>query len=312
VDEGADAALAQGGHESVAPGVAHHEEVVDRSCVVRLSQEPHSCFRELAAVEAGELAATLGPPGEVLQADPQDRRLQLVEPAVDPGLVVAVPVALAPVAEPPQPGCELRLAHQEGPPVAEGTEVLGRVERQRSARTQGPRRATFVARAMGLARVLDDRDRTGPGTGQDRFHVRGLAVEMHGKDRPRPGRDRLGDRVRVEVQRLRVHVHEDRSRARGEDGQAGEGSGKRRGDDLVARAHADRDQGELQGLGPVCDRDRLAGLEGRGELALERLDLRAEDEPPGVDDAPDRRVELSPQGGDPGLQVDEGDLGHQR
>ena len=165
---------------------------------------------------------------------------------------------------------------------------------------------------MSLASVLDDGDPVLPGAGEDPVHVGGLAVKMHREDRPRARRDRAGDRVRVEVEGLRIHVHEDRPCPRREYGETGERGRERGGDDLVPRTHPEGDEAELQRLGAVRHGHRLAGVERRLQLLLERLDLGAEDEPPRIDDAAHGLVELVAQGGDPGLEVDERDLRHQR
>ncbi len=111
--------------------------------------------------------------------------------------------------------------------------------------------------------------------------------------------------LRVEVQGARVHVHEDGPRARLHHGEPGEGGGDRGGDHLVAGSHAERAQGEREGVGAVPDRDRVPRAERRGQLALEGLPLGAQDEPAGVEDPRHRLVQLAPVGGHVGPEVDE-------
>ena len=121
VDQGGDPALPKRGHEGVTPGVAHHEEVMDRPRLVLLGGKLDPRPFQLAPIEAGERAPSLGPRREVPQAHPQDRCLHLVEAAVDPGLLVAVPVALAAVAETAQTCRDVRLGHQQRSSVPERT-----------------------------------------------------------------------------------------------------------------------------------------------------------------------------------------------
>jgi len=66
----------------------------------------------------------------------------------------------------------------------------------------------------------------------------------------------------------------------------------------------------LRGLLPY-HRYHLAGADRRRQLPFECLDLRAEDEPSGVEDPGDGRVQLRPKGDHVRLHVEEGD-GRQR
>ena len=89
----------------------------------------------------------------------------------------------------------------------------------------------------------------------------------------------------VEVGRDRVDVGEHRARAQPGDGAGGGEEGERRGDDLVARAHAQSHERDHQRVGARRDADRAGRAGCRRELALERLDLGAADEAAGVDHA---------------------------
>ena len=71
---------------------------------------------------------------------------------------------------------------------------------------------------------------------------------------------------------------------------------------------AARAQREVDRVGAVAHRDRVARAQRLRQLALEGLALRAEDEPARVEHAPDGAVELAAQRRHVGLEVDEGDV----
>ena len=104
------------------------------------------------------------------------------------------------------------------------------------------------------------------------------AEEVHGHDRLRPRGDPPLDVGRVEVQRRRVDVGEDGRRAAAGDRLGGREERERRADHLVARADPERVEHEHERVGAVRDADRLLDAEVLGRLALEALDLGAEDE----------------------------------
>ena len=127
----------------------------------------------------------------------------------------------------------------------------------------------------------------------DRVHVRAAPVQVHGDDRPRPGRERALDTQRVDRPRRGVGVDQHRDGAGALD--AGDGRhacvGGRH--DLVSALDAEGSKTELDRVG--------AGAHGRAgetvaavrrEGPLELLDSGAEDEPALVDDLRNRAVEL--------------------
>ncbi len=83
----------------------------------------------------------------------------------------------------------------------------------------------------------------------------------------------------IEVERHRVDVGEDRRRADPRDrlGRREEREGG--ADDLVAAPDPERVEDEHERVGAVRDADRLGHAEVLGGLALERRDVRPEDEP---------------------------------
>ena len=146
------------------------------------------------------------------------------------------------------------------------------------------RDAVGVHGAERLAGVLDDRQ----AERLERRQVGGEAEDVDGQDRRRARRDRGRRGRRVEVQRARVDVGEDRPRALVDRGVRARDERERRRDDLVAVAHADRAQREVQAGGAARDRARVRDAEARRERLLERGHARAERQLAGAQDLADR------------------------
>ena len=101
---------------------------------------------------------------------------------------------------------------------------------------------------------------------------------MDGEHGFRAPRDAACDVVWIEVHRRGVDVREDRCCAPARDRLGGGVEGERRTDDFVARSDAERVHDEHQGVRAVRHADGLAHAEVAGGLALERADVRAQDE----------------------------------
>ena len=102
----------------------------------------------------------------------------------------------------------------------------------------------------------------------------------------------------IEGRRLLVHVREHRHGAGGLD------SGNRgdarvgRGDDLVARLDAGRQESDRNGVGARRDAHAVRGAAVRGERRFERLEWQAEDEPRAVEHRADRALHVAASLGD--------------
>src|SRR5262249_5439540 len=136
--------------------------------------------------------------------------------------------------------------------------------------------------------------------------------EMDGHDRLRPRRDPGGHVLGIEVQRDRVDVREDRRRTSPRDRLGGRVERERGTDDLVARADLHRVEDEDESVGAVGDADRVWDAEVVGGLALERLDVRAEDEGSGVDDRLEAALELRDERRELRFYIDMWDWAHWR
>ena len=100
------------------------------------------------------------------------------------------------------------------------------------------------------------------------------------------------DGLGIDRQARRIDVGEHRPRAGHHDGERGVGGRQRRRDDLVAGADAERAQDQRDRVGAGADADGVRGAGRRGELALERFDFRAEDEPAAGHDPLDRGADV--------------------
>ena len=88
-----------------------------------------------------------------------------------------------------------------------------------------------------------------------------------------------GGRPRIDRQSIGIDVGEHRPRASHHDGQRRVRGGQGRRDDLVARSDTDPAQRNRKRIGAGADADGVFSVCRGGELLLERLELRAEDEP---------------------------------
>ena len=96
------------------------------------------------------------------------------------------------------------------------------------------------------------------------------------------------------VKRTRIDVGKDRPGTGHHDGERRIGRRQRRGDHLVAGRDARRAQRNGERVGAVADADRMARAGRRRELALERLELRAENEPSSIDHPRDGGIDRRP------------------
>ena len=115
---------------------------------------------------------------------------------------------------------------------------------------------------------------------------------MHGHDRLRARRDARSDVLGIEVQGLRVDVGEHGRRADAGDRLGGRVERERGADHLVSATDLQRLEGEDERVRAVRHADGMRNTEEGGGLVLEGLHLRAEDEPPRLEDGGEPLLEL--------------------
>src|SRR5438067_6960334 len=115
---------------------------------------------------------------------------------------------------------------------------------------------------------------------------------MYRDDRLRPRADGRLQTCWIERERRWIDVDEDGRGSSKLDG----GNGRHRRvadrDDFIAWSYGAGPKREMEGLGSAPDADAVGNANVSGELVLERSDLRTEDVAAGLEDAPDRGVDL--------------------
>ena len=175
IGRGADPGFDERLADAVARGRAADEEVVDVTVLV-LRQLDEIAEAELG-VARGSFAAAAIPFVEMRQEEPEERRLQLVEPRVVADEVEVDLVARAVEGEDAQTLGERVVVRDDEAAVAEAEEVLRREEAVRREDTV----LRNARRAECLRGVLDQRH----AELRQLVHRRRTAEEMHGHDRAR-------------------------------------------------------------------------------------------------------------------------------
>ncbi|MNX91376.1 hypothetical protein D3C86_1234510 [compost metagenome] len=250
---------------------------------------------------------------QVGQLHAQDGGLDLVQPRVRARQAADVAILPAVFAQPPDLLGDLGRGRRDAAAVADGAQVLGRVEAEGGRIAEGADLAPVKLRAVGLRAVLDHLEAVTPGELHDPGHVGRVAVDVDRDDGLGRGRDEAFEGAGVHAAGGGVDVAEDRHGARELDGRRG---GDRRvgdGDDLVAGLDAHGAQGEGDGVRAVGDPHAVRKAEEGGEFTLEGLDLLAEDVPALLQDPRDGGLDglrvrvvlgLGVRDGDRGLRHD--------
>ncbi len=232
------------------------------------------------------------------QFDAQDGGLHRVQAAVVADDFVVVLLLRAVHAQHPSVLGNRVVVRHEQAAVAVGTQCLGWKERvspnvpHRARLLPNERRSEWgiavgaltsgavarVARTERLSAVFDDLQVVAAGDLDELRHRARLSVEMNRHDRPRLGRDRSFELVRVDVKRVRVDVDEDGRRTQQRDALSRREERKRRRDDLVAWTDAQRAQPDHQRIGARVDGDGMFGAQIRSDFGLECRHFRPHNE----------------------------------
>lgn len=186
----------------------------------------------------------------MLKLDPQDRRLDRIEPAVESDFGVMVVAGVAVDSQAAQLLAEVRVIGGQHAAVTRTTEVFGRKETETADRPEHSRSATAIFGPDRLAGIFDDRNTVAHGDPPQPFHVGTKAEKMHRHDRFCTGSDRRLDRFGIDVERLGIDIHKDRFRTEPADRTGGREKRERAGDDFVTGTDSKRHQGQDQCIGP--------------------------------------------------------------
>ncbi len=272
--------LGEGRAHAVAVVQADHVLVPHRGLARRLARQPQGQVGEALIIGGGDRPA----PGvglvQTTQLDPEDRRLQLVQAGVHPGLLghEAPPPAI--FAQPPRPRRQLLIAGDQHPGVAEGPEVLGGIEAEGPGRPEAADPAPVHHGAMRLGGVLQHQRAMPFRQGSDVADGGRPAIEMHGDhraDRQRRGPQEPLEGGRIHAEAVGLDVDQHRRGAGQLDGGDRGGGGVRNGGHPVAGPHAQGLEGEDDGVGAAGHADGEAHADELRELLFEGLDLGPED-----------------------------------
>ena len=307
MDEGLDPPGTQVLPHHVPIGHPDHELVPGRLRRVVAGGKDQRQPRERAEIETGGGGAAGVPGVEVGEPHAEERRLEVVQPAVGADLDDLLAARGAVVAQAANAGDRLRVPGGQAAAVGEGAQVLARVEAPGDGVAEGADPGAVDPRPVSLGRVGQDRHALVPRPGEDRGHVRRTPVEVDRDDRPRAraagavepgGVHRVGRLERLDP---------DRHGADRGDRQPGHRRRVRGDEHLVALADAQRPQAEGQRVEAAPDPGAMRRAAVGGELPLEGLELLAEEEPATPHHRPVGPVELRRQLLVGGAEVEERD-----
>src|SRR4051812_30379628 len=148
VDRGRDAGALQRRAQRVALVGSNDVLMIGVHDAVRDDGRRDDLARQLSIVMAGDGPAPIVVSGEVAQLDAQNRRLQLVESAVEAGDVADVAILPAVLAQPTHLLRERGVAGGDGAAVSDRAEVLRRIEAERGEVAERPGRAAVDGGAV--------------------------------------------------------------------------------------------------------------------------------------------------------------------
>ena len=138
--------------------------------------------------------------------------------------------------------------------------------------------AAFVGGAEALGCVFNNGQVAVFGcNGVDGIHIGGLAVQTHRHDGFGTGGDGRFNQVGIDVAGVGLHVHEHGLGAQEHDHLGRGHKGKRRGDDFITWANAQRHQAHEQSLGAAGAGDAVLGTREGREFVFQLFDLRTHD-----------------------------------
>ncbi|OQA91087.1 MAG: hypothetical protein BWY25_03289 [Chloroflexi bacterium ADurb.Bin222] len=189
VDERADPLLTQKGAQGFPLGRADDVEMVDVAAVWRIKGQLQPGIAQQSSIVLRERAATRVPRLQVAQFDPQNRRLKLIQTAVE--ALDVTDVAFGPAVFPQQVHslCEFWIVGDDGAPIAIRPEVFGGIEAERAEIAPAAYTPSLVPGAMRLSAVFDDPQPMPSGYVQDWRQLGGAAIEVDRDHGARPGGD---------------------------------------------------------------------------------------------------------------------------
>src|SRR5262245_53469910 len=250
-----------------------------------------------------------------MQLHTQYRCVQAVEAAADAFHLVDILVESPVIGPHPDSANQIFVLTHDRSRITVRAEVLAWIKTEARRMSEGTRALSAPCRAVCLGGVLDHFQMVPASDLENRIHVAGLAVEMHGKDGARPRGNGGFDLFGIDHERVFLDVDEDglgTSR-----GNSFRGRNERVGgrDHLVPGAEAERMQCQAQRVGSVraaCAIQVRRGTGGvlllsavAGKLELEVPDILAANERAPRDDTLERGVDFVSDAQILSVEVDE-------
>src|SRR5690625_1965925 len=165
------------------------------------------------------------------------------------------------------------------PAVAAGAKILAGKKAESAGQAHAAGLSTVNGGAETLGAVLDQNQVMIVGNALQGVHVGRLAKQVNRQNGARAFGDRCPNPVGVDIEAACIHIDKHRRGAHIGDGLGGGNKGKRRGNDLIARADAGSAQGQMQRIGSRRTAYGVAYAQPFGQLLFKRADVGPQNEP---------------------------------
>ena len=251
-------------------------EMVDMTVARQFLGELEAGALEAIGVALGPGAALIGPAGDVLELDTQERGVEIIEAAVETERVHRT-LERAMVTQTAHGLFDVGTIGNEGAAVAEGAEVFLDDEAGADGIAELALFETIAVGVDGLGVVFHNPEFVLLSDGADGLHISTMAVEVHGDDADGARGDGGFDLRGVDVVGDRVGIDEDGLAPSNPDGLSGGEEGVGGGDDFVARLDAQREKGQPESVGAGVQPDGMLHSKVLGEFLFETSEGGAHD-----------------------------------
>lgn len=303
--QGFDAPIAQISCKFVTPVSADNEQVPDGlGPIGHMGRDDRGSRKEIQ-ITFGEIAPMGVPPVEMPKLDPKHRRLERVEPRIDPTDLIHIFLSGSVIAERPHTLRYSRIVGSDGARIAERSEILSGVKAPGDGVAVTSDALPFVSRAMSLRGILDQPQSMPTRNLQQGIQVGRLTVKMCWKDDLGSRRDGGFGPLGIEIMGAGIRLDRNRRPPCQGHREPGGDIAVARYDHFVPRTHIQGSKDQVQSIEAVSNSDTMVASDIFLEFGLERFNLRPEDEPAGIDHAPDCGVHLAANVPVKGSQIEE-------
>src|SRR3990167_8268976 len=235
----------------------------------------------------------------------QNRRLQSIQPAVHPHSNVVIAAILAVPGNLTHDLCQFIIIGEDRTTIAIAAQRLAGEETRAGNGCQVARALALVGGTETLRGILNHWNAVFSCNSVDSVHSGALAIQRNRNNRLGTRCDGRFQQLLVEVIGARINVHIHRLGTEQGHGFSGGDVGESRRDDFIAGTYPQSHLRNLQRIGAVGAGDAVLGADEGSQLFFQFGDFRAEDILAMGEDTLDTGVDLVPDAGLLGLQVDE-------